>query len=137
VPPGVRIVVSADHGQIDVSDADTCMLPDDDPMLELLRAAPTGDPRVPLFHVRPGRQAEFEAMFRDRFGERFALLTTDELASRQLLGPTISGATRSLLGDYTAIPGTPSVLRHRLESPMRGYHGGMAAAECRIPLIIA
>jgi hypothetical protein len=137
VPPGVRIVVSADHGQIDVSDADTCMLPDDDPLLELLRAAPSGDPRVPLFHVRPGRHGEFEAMFRDRFGERFALLTTDELASLRLLGPTITEATRSLLGDYTAIPGTASVLRHRPESPMRGYHGGMTAAECRIPLIVA
>jgi predicted AlkP superfamily pyrophosphatase or phosphodiesterase len=137
VPLGVRIVVSADHGQIDVLDADTCMLPDDDPLLGLLRAAPSGDPRVPLFHVRQGRQAEFEAMFRDRFGERFALLTTDELASLQLVGPTISKAARSLLGDYTAIPRAASVLRHRPESPMRGYHGGMTAAECRIPLIVA
>lgn len=136
-PAGTRIVVTADHGQIDVADADTCELPDDDPMLSLLLAAPSGDPRVPLFHVRPGRQGKFETMFRDRFGARFALLTTDELASMQLLGPTVSPASRALLGDYAAIPGTASVLRHRPESPMRGYHGGMTPAECRIPLIVA
>ena len=136
-PAGTRIVVTADHGQIDVADADTCELPDDDRMLGLLRAAPSGDPRVPLFHVQPGREAAFEAMFRDRFGERFVLLTTDELVSIQLLGPSVSPRTRALLGDYTAIPGTNSVLRHRPESPMRAYHGGMAAGECQIPLIVA
>ncbi len=137
VPAGTRIAVTADHGQIDVSDADTCELPDGDPMLELLRAAPSGDPRVPLFHARPGREAAFEAMFRDRFGERFALLTAEEVASMELLGPVISTTTRAVLGDYAAIPGTASVLRHRPESAMRGYHGGMTAAECRIPLIVA
>lgn len=136
-PAGTRIVVTADHGQIDVADADTCELQDGDPMLELLRAAPSGDPRVPLFHVRPGRQAEFEATFRSRFGERFALLTTGDLASLRLLGPAISARTRGLLGDYVAIPGTASVLRHRPESEMRGYHGGMTPAECQIPLIVA
>jgi len=137
VPAGTRIVVSADHGQIDVADGDTCLLPDGDPMLDVLLAAPSGDPRVPLFHVRPGRRAEFEAMFHDRFGQRFALLTADEAASTQLLGPAVSAGTRALLGDYAAIPGTASVLRHRPETPMRGYHGGMTPAECRIPLIVA
>ena len=137
IPTGTRLVVTADHGQIDVLDDDICLLPDDDPVLELLRAAPSGDPRVPLFHVRPGRQAEFEAMFRDRLGDRFALLTTDELKSLQLLGPAVSARAVALLGDYAAIPGTASVLRHRPETAMRGFHGGMTPAECRIPLIVA
>ncbi len=136
MPAGARIVVSADHGQIDVSDADTCTLADDDRMLQLLIAPPSGDPRVPLFHVRLGRHTEFEAMFRDRFGDRFALLTTGELGSMQLLGPALSETARAMLGDYVAIPGTASVLRFRPASPMRGYHGGMTPAECRIPLIV-
>ena len=136
MPAGARIVVSADHGQIDVSDGDTRTLADDDPLLQLLIAPPSGDPRVPLFHVRPGRHAEFEAMFRDRFGERFALLTAAELAAMRLLGPALSETASARLGDYAAIPGAASVLRHRPESPMRGYHGGMTPAECRIPLIV-
>ena len=136
MPAGARIVVSADHGQIDVSDANTCTLADDDPLLQLLIAPPSGDPRVPLFHVRPGRHAEFEAMFRDRFGERFALLTTAELAAMRLLGPALSETASARLGDYAAIPGDASVLRYWPESPMRGYHGGMTPVECRIPLIV-
>ena len=71
-----------------------------------------------------------------RFGDRFALLTTVELASMRLLGPAVSARARAMLGDYAAIPGAASVLRHRPETPMRGYHGGMTPAKCRIPLIL-
>jgi len=138
VPPDVRIIVSADHGQIDVPDEDTYLIDEGDRLLDLLAAPPTGDPRVALFHVRPGRHDAFEHAFRDRFGEQFALLTTAEAEALQMLGPgSLSSLARQLSGDYVAIPRGSAILMYKPESPMRGCHGGMSRDEVRIPLIVA
>jgi hypothetical protein len=138
VTDGVRIVVSADHGQIDVHDEDTHLIDDGDHLLELLAAPPTGDPRVALFHVRARKHDTFEDAFRQRFLEQFALLTTAEAEALHMLGPgVLSALARKLSGDYVAIPRGPSALMYKPESPMRGYHGGMARDEVRIPLVVA
>jgi hypothetical protein len=97
LPSGARIVVSADHGQVDVPDEVMHHLDDANPLLDLLVVPPSGDPRIPMFHVRDGRRSAFEGLFRGRYGERFALLTPNELAffSAPHCGERI--------GDYVAI----------------------------------
>jgi predicted AlkP superfamily pyrophosphatase or phosphodiesterase len=138
LPSGARIVVSADHGQVDVPDQAMHHLDDADPLLDLLVVPPSGDPRIPMFHVRDSRRSAFEAMFRERFRERFALLTAQETEELRLFGPgELSDTTRARIGDYVAIAGGPDVLRYRPDSPMRGFHGGLLRDEVRIPLIVA
>jgi len=138
LPADARIVVTADHGQIDVDPDDALLIEDGSNVLETLRIPPTGDPRVLMCHVRDGRAADFERVFRRRYGEHFVLLTTDEAEELRLFGPVpLTAETRARVGDYVAIADAASVLLYQPEDRLRGVHGGLHRDEMRIPLVVA
>jgi predicted AlkP superfamily pyrophosphatase or phosphodiesterase len=62
-----RIVVSADHGGIDLDGAAKVLLHPRDRIAGLLDAPPSGEPRAPVFHVRPGAAEEFATGFHESF----------------------------------------------------------------------
>jgi hypothetical protein len=137
-----RIVATADHGVIEVPRQKQVHLRDNDPLLDLLERPPSCEPRCPAFHVREGARSAFEAMFRERWGGDWMLLTVDEAERLQLLGPNrLSEETRRRLGDYVAVSDAAnesSALYHRLDTDtMIGFHGGLHPDEMRIPLIVA
>lgn len=132
-----RIVITADHGQIDVAEDSQRVMGEDDPLLRLLIVPPTGDYRAPLFHVRAGQTERFVSEFGERFGDAWALLTTDEVDELRLLGPdTIAPETRRRWGDFVAIGAGADAIRYAPTEPMLGYHGGLRPEEMRIPLIV-
>ncbi len=135
-----RLVASADHGQLEVPDGTKAFLSPGDPLLDGLLHPPAGEPRVVMFHR--GTADGFPARFRDRFGERFALLSSDEAAGLELFGPFLAAETRARIGDFVAIALEPAILlygppvHHREEAAMRGYHGGLMPDEMRVPLVV-
>ena len=138
-----RIIVSADHGMLAVAEADKSVLRPGDPLLELLVAPPFGEPRVPFFLPRPGQGDRFQACFRKRFRDRFALLTREEAVALQLFGPAPPSAqVRSRFGEFIALAKGSEVLIYQEEAEggtaaLRGYHAGLTPAEMRIPLVVA
>ena len=83
-------------------------------------------------------------MFRDRFGDRFFLLTTAEAEEMRLFGPgTLSDEVRLRLGTFVALSSGADVIlydwpsRSEDDQPFVGYHSGLTPAEMRIPLIVA
>jgi len=139
-----RLVVSADHGLLEVAQEGKHFIEPDDPIMETLAAAPYGEPRVPFFRVRDGAGESFASSFRDRFGESFALLSIDDADELRLFGPEpLSETARGRIGDYIGIAATPQVLVHGSvrdkhgPALMRGFHAGMTAEEMRVPLIVA
>jgi hypothetical protein len=136
-----RIIVSSDHGGIDVGVAEKRLLEPQEHLSALLKTPPTGEPRAPIFHVVPGAQAEFAELFRERFGEQFALLTAAEVFDLGLLGPPpLSEAGRSRLGDFMALSAGYDALIYATDvgmTQMVGFHGGLSPEEVRIPLIVA
>ena len=140
---GVRMVMSADHGMLTVPEEAKHVMRADDPIMAALRFPPSGEPRAPLFHVRPGQAEPFRAQFRERWGEWFALLTVREAEELALFGPEpLSAPARARIGDFVGIAAGPDVLLYEANGPagistLRGYHGGLTPAEMRIPLIIA
>ena len=134
-----RIVVSADHG---VTPPDVIHTWDrTEPLIALLRFPPSGEPRAPCFHVREGKLAEFFDMFRQRYGNAFALLTLDQADSCNLFGRQgMSDETRRRLGDAVGIALGADVLLYEPApalANMKGFHGGMLPDEMRVPLIVA
>ncbi len=134
-----RLMVTADHGLVAVSQRGRHAVRADDDIAELLIAPLSGEPRVPLFHVHEGRAEEFERRFRDRFGEWFVLLTASEVERLELLGPgSFADVTRRRVGDYLALPLGQDVLAYEPpEDWMVGFHAGLTPAEMLVPLIVA
>jgi hypothetical protein len=138
VPPDTRIAVSADHGMVQVPAATKHTLDRDDPLLELLDAPPYGEPRVPFFRAKDGREDTFAEAFRARFGHAFALLTVDEAEELLLFGPEpLSEVARGRIGSHIAITTGTDVLLYEPAEELHGYHAGLSAEEMRIPLVVA
>ncbi|HXH23253.1 MAG TPA: alkaline phosphatase family protein, partial [Dehalococcoidia bacterium] len=137
----VRIVVSADHGQVSVPEADKHVLRDGDELESMLRVwPPAGEPRLPSFHVRPGQRGRFQAAFRERFGDAFVLLSLDEAEALQLYGPAIlSPLARARAGDYVAIACGRGAITYAGEPnvhALKGMHGGLLPEEMLVPLVL-
>ena len=137
------IVVSADHGLINVPATEQTLLLSDDPLLAALACPPSGDARMPVFHVREGRDAEFVAQFRDRFADRIVLLPTDAAERMQLFGPApMSPVARRRFGDFIGIPYKPATLAfHPPGKPLGNVylavHAGLSPEEMWVPMCVA
>ena len=138
-----RIVVTADHGLIDVPVNDQTLLLAGDPLLETLIVPPTGDARMPIFHVRPGADGAFRDEFDRRFGDRMVLLSVDEAERMELFGPGPFGpVARRRFGDYVGIAFRAATLSyHPPEKPLGhlhvAVHAGLSPEEMRVPLWVA
>jgi hypothetical protein len=138
-----KIIVTADHGLIDVPTPDQTLLHAGDPLLECLHNPPTGDARMPIFHLRPDRGHDFLDQFHSRFGDRFLLLSTEEAGQLELFGPCpLSPLARARFGDFIGIPFKPATLSyHPPEKPVGhlylAVHAGLSPQEMIVPLCVA
>ena len=137
-----RIAISADHGALHVPLAEKALFLPDDPLLDELHTPPHGEPRVPMFCVRRGREAAFAAGFRERWGRHWALLTRDEAESLRLFGPEpLSPLTAERIGSHIALSASRRVLVYgeagNKVSALNGYHAGLRPEEMEIPLLLA
>jgi predicted AlkP superfamily pyrophosphatase or phosphodiesterase len=137
-----RIVVSADHGLIDVPKPDQALLFEGDEMLQMLVAPPTGDARMPIFHLREGRRQAFVELFQQRYGDRMVLLEIEQAERMELFGPgPMSPAARRRFGDFIAFPHRPATLAYHPPGKPPGelylaVHGGLSPQEMEVPLCI-
>jgi hypothetical protein len=139
-----RLVISADHGLIDVPPANQVLLMSDDPLLQLLQVPPSGDARMPLFHVKDNRHTEFIDAFNRRFADRFLLLDIDTIDRLRLFSPAAPMApeARRRFGDFAAIAFKPASLAFHPPNKPVGHlytalHAGMSPQEMEVPLCIA
>lgn len=137
-----RIAISADHGEIHVTTPEKALFLPDDPIIDELHTPPHGEPRVPMFCVRPGREEAFAGQFRERYGRQWALLTQRDAEELQLFGPgPLSGLSADRIGSHIALSAGRHVLVYgeagNKVSALRGYHAGMRAEEMEIPLLLA
>jgi hypothetical protein len=138
-----RIVISADHGLIDVPRDDQTFLFPGDPLLELLQAPPTGDARMPVFHVYEEARSEFVEQFLTRFSDRMFLLSTDDAERMEIFGPgKFSERARPRFGDFIAFPYRPSTLAYHGSNKPVGevflaVHAGLSPQEMWVPLCLA
>jgi hypothetical protein len=138
-----RIVISADHGLIDVPRTEQTLLFQGDPLLDVLQVPPTGDARMPLFHLREGQREAFVEQFAERFAEKMTLLSIEEADQMRLFGPgPLSPVARRRFGDFVAIPFRPATLAYHPPHKPPGelylaVHAGLSPQEMWVPLCIA
>ena len=138
-----RVVVSADHGLIDVPRADQTLLIPGDPLLDLLAVPPSGDARMPIFHVRNERGPAFREAFCARFGDEMLLVDIESAERLELFGPgPLTALARRRFGDFIGVPFKPAALAYHPPNKPVGnlylaVHAGLSPQEMEIPLIVA
>lgn len=143
LPHTVRMIVTADHGLVDVPPERHFNWRDDDPVCTHLLGGQSGEGTTPVFHVKPGHDEAFlEEFSRTDAAAYYTLHTPDELAELELYGPEpLSDAARTHLGQYIGIAVEPARLEYLPpgSDPVNhvGVHGGLRPAEINIPLCVA
>lgn len=147
-PAGTLVLVTADHGQVDVRPEDTVYLdrlwPDMD---KLIARGADGGPLIPaggmgrslFIHALPGTEDELKGRLAAMLSGRADVFAFDELAGAGAYGPgPLLPDLKSRAGDLVVLPRAgESVWWHggRFTLANRGNHGGMSADEMRIPFL--
>ena len=144
LPKDSRVVLTADHGLLDIDKAHDYKIEPSDDLPTYLRREPWGDGRALQFDVAEDKKALFEQIFRSLFGEAFYLISTDDAERLALFGPgAISPLTRNRLGNYMAVAKGPGSIYYRYpkgeESKfhMVSAHSGLTPDEMLVPLVVA
>ena len=142
LPDNATLVVTADHGHLDMPEQRKCVVEPDDLLTALLVDGPSGDERTLMFHVVDGQEKRFAEDFQRRFGEHFLLLSAADVLVAELLGPDgVSDFTLSRLGTFTAIARHDAGMKFRRGADgtgltLKAQHGGLTPAEMLVPVII-
>lgn len=144
LPRTARLVVTGDHGLLDVAERQHHDLASNDDLRMLMDAPPSGDARVAYFRVQPDRHEAFIACFEESFEDRFLLLTIEDAERLHLFGPQPTDtATRARLGTFVAISLGADVFDFTLHQgtsagPLyAAHHSGLTPDEMLVPLVLA
>jgi hypothetical protein len=139
LPRGASVVVTADHGMVDVDPARRHDVATTPGLAEGV-ALVAGEPRALHVHLEPGVDPRAaEARWADVLGGDAVVLTGDDAVAAGLFGP-VSAHVRPLIGDLVvAATGRATVVDSRTQTPaslqLVGVHGSLTPAELRVPLL--
>lgn len=137
---GARLLLTADHGFIDVPDERALQLAAWPGVAAMLEAPLFGERRAAFCAVREGAAAEFAAWAASELGGRAVLVEAAALRRSGLLGP--GRPHRRLaerVGSHVLLMEAGWTIADRVEGEkpvsMRGVHGGLSADEMWVPLV--
>ena len=140
LPPGTLLLVTADHGMVDV-DSDRLVDVATTPALREGVALVAGEPRASHVHLEPGAD---HAAVRDRWRELLDgqawVVDRETAVTEGWFGPVAPGVL-PMIGDLVvAARGTSGVVDSRTQTPhsllLRGMHGSLTAGEMYVPLVV-
>lgn len=142
LPAGATLLITADHGQVDVDPAAIVDVARD-PALAAGVQLVAGEPRAAHVHLTdPGSEATAEAAARWRgaLGDRALVATRDEAVAAGWFGD-VADHVRPILGDLVvAALGLGGVGDSRTQTPaslaLRGMHGSLTPGEMLVPLVV-
>ncbi|HEY3143582.1 MAG TPA: alkaline phosphatase family protein [Acidimicrobiales bacterium] len=134
--PGAVLVVTADHGQVEVGKAVLPVAP------EVLASCSmqSGEGRFRWLHARPGRARELYLAAVDKHTDVAWVLEREELLAQGWLGPKVTELAASRLGDVALVAHQPIAFHDPYDTgpfELIGRHGSLTAAEMLVPLLSA
>ena len=135
LPSDTLLLITADHSQ--TATVNHCIM-DYPEILKCLMRLPSVEPRTLSFFVKDEYKKGFPDIFKKTFGDKFWLLTKDEILKEQLFGIGKEHELfRDMLGDYIAVSvAEDAVFATHIEAEkMPGGHAGLTKEELEIPLI--
>ena len=134
LPPGAVLLVTADHGQVQVGDN----IVHPEPALLDLVAQQSGEGRFRWWHARHGAAAELTAATAERYEDVAWVVTREQVIDEHWFGPTIAAPIAARLGDVAIVPHAPVSFFDPADSgpfELVCRHGSLTAAEVLVPLL--
>jgi hypothetical protein len=138
LPAGSALLVTADHGMVNLAPEDRVDLADEPDLRSGVRLL-AGEARARHVHVEPGATEEVLAAWQERLGHAAWIASRDEAIEEGWFGPVVSDAVRSRIGDVVAAAaGRIGVFDRETDAyqpTLVGHHGSMTSAEQLVPLV--
>lgn len=134
LPIGVALVVTADHGQVEVGDRVRHLPPG---VLEHV-ASQSGEARFRWLHAKPGASADLLVAAREAHGAEAWVVSVEEACSSGWFGPRVSKEARHRLGDVALVARADVAFDDPADvGPINliGRHGSLTAAEMLVPVL--
>ena len=138
VPADVLVVVTADHGMVDVPHAERVDLAEEPALRQGVRHV-GGDPRALQVYCEPGRAAQVAGVWQERLAGLAEVLHRDDVVARGWFGP-VAQHVLPRIGDLVAVATSrtaivdsattrPELLR------LLGQHGARTPEEMLVPVL--
>jgi Type I phosphodiesterase / nucleotide pyrophosphatase len=139
LPPNAALLVTADHGGLNVPPQNRVDLDADPRLGEGVRVV-AGEPRVRYLHTEPGAAADVQAVWAGELDGWAAVYSREQAVATGMFGP-VNPAHLARIGDVVVVcTGDAAVLATGHEPPetarLIGFHGAASAVEMAIPLIV-
>lgn len=139
LPADGALLVTADHGMVDVPD-DTRLDIDGIPELAEGVRLLAGEPRARYVHTRPGAADDVLATWRAVVGHRAWVVSREEAIDSAIFGP-VEPDLAPRVGDVVALArgswALTATKREPVPSLLAAYHGSLTATELAVPLLAA
>jgi hypothetical protein len=140
LPANAALLVTADHGQINVPYVRRFDIGADPALRDGLTAV-AGEPRVRYLHTADGAREDVVSAYRSLLGDAAWVLTRDQAIDEEWFGP-VPPEHRGRIGDVVVICLDRAILLASGSEPpavgrLIAYHGSVTAAEMTVPLVIA
>ena len=136
LPPGAVLVVTADHGQVEVGSAAVPL--DRDVMAHV--ALVSGEGRFRWLHARPGAGADLIDAARSHYAGEAWVHPIDEVEALGWFGGVLGPQARARLGDVAVVPHRPVAYLDPADpgdARLVCRHGSLTAEEMLVPLLAA
>jgi predicted AlkP superfamily pyrophosphatase or phosphodiesterase len=136
LPPGAVLLVTADHGQIEVGKAVESLSGD----VMANCSMQSGEGRFRWLHARAGRARALYDAALDRYGHLAWVKTREEMLDAGWFGPSVGEAFVSRLGDVALVAREPIAFFDPHDTgpyELVGRHGSLTSAEMLVPLLSA
>ena len=135
LPRNAALVITADHGQVDVGDNLVDLHPD----VTAHVSFQSGEGRFRWLHARPGRVDALAEACRARHSDTGWVRLRDETVEEGWWGDRVTDATRQRLGDVALVAREPVSYNDADDTgpfSLIGRHGSLTPAEMYVPLLV-
>jgi hypothetical protein len=139
LPDDAALLVTADHGMLDIPDATRLDVEDEPELMDGVRLL-AGEPRARYLHAEDGAADDLLHRWREALGSRAWVTGRDEAVASGVFGP-VAEEVAERIGDVVVLArgswAFTAPLREPGPSSLAAYHGSLTETELAIPLLVA